>query len=142
MSAEDAKTETWVYAGKRLTRDKKLVDCWQDPENNICLYKNMAGLLCGKYEAKVERVNGTTTIYGKPRWLEGFDYNLKEEWTVADNSARVQHTQHRREVRAKKGDDHLDRAIERLLPYARACRTRQDKDALIATVLRRLLETW
>lgn len=145
MPIDDAVAETWIYAGKRETKEHKLYDVWWSPQRDQLLwYKKRPGLLAGHYEHKVEDDGQHLTVYGSPKWLNKIEmtHPLHHEWVVADNAARNSHARHLREKRAAKGQDSLDVAMERLLPYARACRTKDQKDALIATVLRRLSETW
>jgi hypothetical protein len=143
MAFEDAKAEEWVFAGKRLSNKNTLVNAWYNPlTDELAVWKKFDGLLGGVYIIKIERTGDEAKVmYGEPIYAKKrFDTKITE-WRVADQEARVRHQNYRRSKELK-GVDPLDAAMERLLPYARSCRTRDQKDALIATVLRRLSETW
>lgn len=143
MPAENAVTELWIYAGKHISKGR-LRDHWVDPEGRDLLYPSLkANVIGGIYEVRVDRGAETLSVYGTPSWTgeRMTDHQKMTEYIVKDTSQRTQHTQLRREKNA--GDDNpLDDALQPLLRYARACKTRQDKDALIATVIRRMTDAW
>lgn len=56
-----------------------------------------------------------------------------------DNAARVTHQQRRAEAKDAKRDA-LDNALQPLIAYAATCRNRTEREALLATVIRRVLD--
>jgi hypothetical protein len=135
--------EAWAYAGKRLSTEWRLLDAWRAPDGTLLYYKNFTGVVGGIYDLTVIRENGRTTISGQPKWTgQRVDPQTQREWLTAENGDIVRHKQHRRHEKAKSGADLLDQSLVPLMDFARTCRTRADKDALIATIIRRLTDTW
>jgi hypothetical protein len=142
MSLDDAKPEDWIYAGKRLSTKNTLLNAWWDPVlNKLSTWKKFDGMIGGIYTFQVERDATGITNYGQPAYTGRKNDDMIHEWRVADQQARVAHQKYRRS-KAAKGVDPLDAAMDRLVPFARACRTRDEKTALIAEVIRRLTEVW
>lgn len=137
-------TETWVYCGKWVDTKKRLRDRWQDADGRDLIFAKVTGtVIGGLYTLQVTREGEGITVHGTARYAgERLDDNERLTAIVKDDSAqRIFHAQHRRELRAA-DEDPLDEAMEPLLHYAKTCRSRPEKDALIATVLRRLTDTW
>lgn len=137
--------EEWVYTGPRVTKDNKRAHQWFIPERDTyVLYTKLAGILGGAYLVTVDRTDDKVIVHGKPEFKLAQHSRLRDnpDWVVMSNAAEVRLRQLKRERAAARGEDSLDVALERLMPYAKACRTSGERDALIATVIRRLLDAW
>jgi hypothetical protein len=140
--------ERWAYAGVRVTTDRKAAEVWIDQAGDgdelWFASKGRRPVLGAIYEVDATRTGERISRYGKPRYTGAriaSDDPRYRAWNVADNGAHVRLQLLRDEAKAAKRDG-LDEALEPLLGYAAACRTRVERDALLATVIRRIAATW
>ena len=144
-------TERWTYAGKHLDTGKgRLLDLWFATDemttvnlnsDKVRLYSRFgtSHILGGIYEVEVHD-NGT--ISSKTAWTGDYiDRAIKLEMASHDSAARTNHRRLRHE-KAEAEKDELDIALAPLVALALKARTRTDRDALIATVLRRMSDAW
>lgn len=133
-------TETWTYGGVRVLRDGKRAHAWVDPSGEELLYQKIGrraavGYL---YEATVERDGDHITLHGQPRSIgEQTDAETRLRLRAADSAATTRLATLARE-RKEGAEDALNEALAPLVKLARGCRTGAERDALIATVLRRM----
>lgn len=140
-------TERWAFAGQRLTAKGPLANIWVDNAGNgeelwfPGKGKHIIGTL---YDVNVTRHGERLTRHGDPKYTGTrlpHDDDRVRRWAVHDNAAHVQHQQRRAEANAAKRDA-IDQALEPLVKIASTCRTRTERDALLATVIRRLTAHW
>jgi hypothetical protein len=139
-------TETWAYAGQRLTRQNTLAALWVDDAGDGTEHwftgkkTHIVGAL---YEVTVTRHDqDRITLHGDVIYTGNrlpTDDERVRRWTTHHHAARIRHQQKRAEANAPKRDA-IDEAIEPLRKLAATCRTRDERDALIATILRRLTD--
>lgn len=146
MPDDDAPTVIWAYAGKIFT-GKKIYDVWLDEGHidpfdptHAHLFQKISGVIGGLYEAKF----AGGTLIGKPTWLGRWaEPSLRTDWAVRDSAHNTRYRQYRNAERAKKNKpDPIDTALVPLLDLARRTRIGADRDALIATVIRRMTGVW
>lgn len=143
-------TERWTYGGKLLDQGKgRLLDLWyatddlKDPSTSSSLVRlysrwGTSCILGGIYEVTTEG----TSVKGTPHWTGDYcDRDIKLELASHDSAARTNHRRLRHE-KAEAEKDELDIALAPLVALALKARTRTDRDALIATVLRRMSDAW
>lgn len=137
--------ERWTCAGARIGSDGKRDVAWLQPDGTLVLFGDKASyaLGCG-YDVDVCREAGQSWKRGKPRYAGSG--NATEEqlarFTVLSTEAEQELARNARERKAK-GQEALAEAMEPLVKYAKACRTRSQRAALIADVIDRLtIEAW
>lgn len=144
-TATGARTvEVWVYGGVRVLRDGKRAHAWIDPAGELLLYSRIgAKAAVGyKYEVTVEREGEQVSLVGSPRFTpDQADMETRRRLAVEDSVANTRLATLARERKAA-NQDALDEALEPLVRLAKGMRTGAERDALIATVLRRLARTW
>ena len=147
-AAEQPITERWAYAGLRITSARKTAEIWVDQagDGKELWYPSTSTrrILGAIYAAEVTRTATRTTLHGDPQYTGDsipFSDPRHRAWSTADNAARVRRQQIRDEAKQSKTDG-IDQALEALWPYAAACRNRAERDALLATVLRRITAMW
>jgi hypothetical protein len=149
MSAESAVEERWVFAGVRVNAERKLTNAWvPDPgqPNEALFFAPQRGehpVVGASYVAKVDRLEGATFLHGVPRFeaANAVDVELRAKWTAADEAARARAAAMRRE-RSEAKANALDEALEPLLTISASLKTRADRDAFVAAVIRRLWSQW
>jgi hypothetical protein len=145
VKAEAPKTtERWAYAGARLTSKHRLAESWHPNDGaGDELWYALKGrwVIGGIYQITVARAGDRITRIGEPVWTGEriTDADTLREWSGRDSASRVAHEARRRHANAVKASD-LDAALEPLLRIFAACRTNIERDALVATVLRRLID--
>jgi hypothetical protein len=136
----ESSTELWTYAGRVMLRGGKPGHAWIDPNGNELYYDKLTGSALGsQYEVEVTRTDDSVKVGLSPRWVQSSDPN--PEWVLRDNATRVDIATRRGERSAAKRD-RLDEAMAPLVGYAKTCRTGAERDALVATVVRRLGGIW
>jgi hypothetical protein len=141
-------TERWAYAGVRFTKARKTAEVWVDQAGDgeeLWYIGSGTRLILGAiYDMEISRTDGRVIRHGDPQYtgdsIPWSDPRCRA-WTTADNAARVRRQQVRDEAKQAKNDA-IDQAIEALRPYAAACRNRAERDALLATVIRRITAMW
>lgn len=143
--------ERWAYTGVRLAATHKLVEQWQpvdddgQPVGDSLWYASKRGSTAAHavgsiYTAHVVRTDDRTTRHGEPGYTaDRVSDALRAAWWTEQHTARTRYAIVRDEANAAKVDA-LNEALEPLLVLARAARTGVQRDALIATVLRRLAQ--
>jgi hypothetical protein len=139
-------TETWAYAGQRLTRQHRLATLWIDNAGagtELWFTRKTRHVIGGLYEVTVTRHDndglsrhGDAIYTGKQ--LPPDDERVRR-WTTHHHAAHVRHQQIRAEANAAKRDA-IDHALQPLRELVATCRTRDERDALLATILRRLTD--
>ena len=134
-------TERWVYAGIRVTRQGKRAAAWIDEGGHELLFgERTADYVIGAaYEARVRRQGEGTSLYGKPRFAASRDPGDPQPavWEVESRAAKIRLTCASRERQAAK-QSALDEALAPLEEIAARLRTKDEIDALITVVTRRL----
>lgn len=142
-------TERWAYAGVRFTSSsRRTAEVWVDQAGageELWYHGNGTRLILGAiYETQIDRTAKKLTRYGAPRYTGDSiprDDPRRRAWITADNAARTRRQQVRDEAKDSKREA-ITEALEALRPYAAACRTRTERDALLATVIRRITDMW
>lgn len=141
-------TERWAYAGLRITSARKTAEVWVDQAGDgdeLWYAGNGTRRILGAiYAAEVTRTGERTTRHGSPQYTgDSIPWSdpRHQAWATADNAARIRRQQLRDEAKQGKTDG-IDQALEALQPYAATCRNRAERDALLATVIRRITAMW
>lgn len=143
--------ELWLYAGQRLTAAGKLVDAWcpagGPTTEDKCLWypPDRAGFVVGGlYRAEVRRHGERVTKLGRPVFQRGnaAPPDVRLEWAARDDVAATLDAAAKAERRAARNGDPVGEALAPLKAVAAKLRTRADRDAFVARVLRELSEAW
>jgi hypothetical protein len=139
-------TERWIWAGKRTAQGGKLVAAWIDPDGKELWFpaRNAGASIGATYTAEVLRkAGGGVSLFGTPVFAERRDPDETRaaEWSARDSAAKAKASRATAE-RSDAKRDALSDAMAPLLEIAAKMRTGADKDAFIATVIRRLTATW
>lgn len=140
-------TERWAYAGQRLTGKGTLANLWIDDAGNgeeLWFAGRGKHIIGAIYQIQVSHHGERRTRHGSPDYTgEHLPHDDERvlRWSTQDNAARVSHQHHRTEANDAKRDA-IDQALEPLARLAGTCRTRAERDALLATVIRRLTARW
>lgn len=148
---QDKVSHHWVYIGKRLSTKKTLLDCWvpygvfdsEKPDQGLRAFamRASANLIVGGIY-NVQTTDDDNTLFGVPQWSgDSLPRETKMELNALDTATRIEHQRLRNEKNEAQKDE-LDRALKPLLRLAMKSRTRFERDALIATVLRRMMDAW
>lgn len=105
---------------------------------NTAVWRQGNPAVGASYQARVTRDGGHTTLYGAPTFLDRhLDPDQQAALEAADTTARARLAAARAERRAAR-DNQLDALLDPLRSIARGLRTRDDKTAFLAHVLREL----
>ena len=135
-------TERWAYAGQCPTRTG-LAEAWATDAGNgdeVAYTGRGKHIIGALYDVRVSRVDKRVIRHGTPGYTGErlpHDDDRVRRWAVRDNAARIGQQQRQAEAKDAKRDT-IDHAIEPLMTLANACRTRVERDALLATVIRRI----
>lgn len=137
--------ERWTCAGTRVTDAGKKSTAWMVPDGTYITYTEKSSfVLGGGYDVEVSRDGAHTWRRGRPRYA-GSGHVTDEQrarFAVLSAEAEQELARSARE-RKDKSQDALAGAMEPLVAYAKACRTRSQRAALIADVIDRLtIEAW
>lgn len=145
MSDREFTVERWTCAGTRVTDDGKKSTAWVVPDGTFITYSEKSSfVLGGGYDVEVSREDDHTWRKGRPQYAGSGNATDEQRARFAVLSAEAEQELARaaRERKAK-GHDALAEAMEPLVKYAKACRTRSQRAALIADVIDRLtIEAW
>lgn len=132
--------ETWTFGGTRVANDNKPYSVWYDEDGKALWFKaDRKHAVGARYRVEVtRRDDGGLTRHGTPAYLGTADAGYRAELWAAHTAAEVLDQQRRDEANARKADA-LNEALAPLLRLVVAERTSRGRDALVATILRRML---
>jgi len=146
VQADDGKVpEVWAYAGIRVNTKGKRFHAWIDQAGagtQLTYTDSGRWIVGGLYDVRVARdSSGVTRTY--PKWAGSHvaDRDLLLEWSARDAAARARLAALARERSALK-QDALDEALQPLLDIAAKLRVQADRDAFLATIIRRVGRAW
>lgn len=154
--AAPTNTESWLYAGRRVGSKGNAVDAWvADPDGateELWYRADRAGgyVVGALYRVEVRRWRDDTseriTKYGQPRFERGnaAPQAKRLEWAARDGAAHAELAAaraERRAVREGQGDP-IAEVLAPLKEAAKKMRTRAERDAFAARVLRELMSPW
>lgn len=137
---ENWTTETWTYGGTRVGKDNKPVSVWIDGTGEELWFKADTRKSVGAlYDVEVWRKSDGGISRRAPSYAGlNPDEALRQRLWTAHDVARAVIARARQEAKDGRANA-LDEALAPLLALARQQRTGADRDAFVATVLRRLL---
>lgn len=142
--------EDWAYAGVRYTPDQqdkdKLIDYWFSDhglaDESLWSVRRLGGtryVIGGVYAIRVSRVGTTITRHGAPRYTGNFVADTQRmEWSAMDARARLER-QRRLDQLNKHRADVIDQALAPLDELLKSLRTHAEREALLVTVMRRIM---
>lgn len=134
-------TETWVYLGTRLDRDKKAVHAWRDNDGETRIFgKLKAAVVGGGYTIDVERRDdgGVTVSPSTLSYIGACAADL--DAIVLEHRAALKALEAARLERSTARRDVLEDAIAPLLELASRTQSHAGKAALVEYVTRRIYE--
>lgn len=140
MTDEEFTTEEWLYQGRRLSRERKIVYAWHSlVGDHTYFFTKVAGqVIGGVYEIPVKRTADEIYVRGAPTFLRLSEHDTDEDrsvWQAQDRDAKAKQDAAAWEKRmAKTGG--LDEALAPLLAVAAKCRTAAEVEALVAATSR------
>lgn len=145
MSDDGKATEEWHAAGLRVGKGGKRAYAWVDAGHHVLTFPQRSGTysLGAVYEVEVSRDGDNLVMFGSPRFVGPRDPEDKRvlDWRIREVAAEGE-LEHDRQLRAAKDNDPLDAALAPLLDVASRLRTRVQRRAFTAEVLRRLEAGW
>jgi hypothetical protein len=140
-------TERWVCIGTRLSHNDKRCNAWLTPAGDTKLYAGRESYVTGAvYEVQVRHTpDGHTVRVGSPRYVGSASVSDERlaTWRAEEISDLAELARQARERKAKRdGDGPLEEAMAPLLAIAAQLRTSDQKNALIADVIRRMSMAW
>lgn len=145
--------EKWAYAGVRLVtkyKEPRLTDYWvscnPNQENIETLWSQhrkggQGYIIGGVYSLPVSRFGKDVTRRGAPRYTPGkVDDEQRLDWAAEDAKARLKRQQQVDEANAGRVDA-LDEVLRPLQTLLHSRQTFAEREALLVTVLRRLMSS-
>lgn len=142
--------ETWHYMGKRASRKNTLLFMFEDQTGRRLAFSAVrnVNVIGGEYEVVTQRTvkgmadesEASVTMWSNPEWT-GARHPVTDrvlDWEREDAQARQDVERVRREKDEGKRTE-LSLALDPIVKIAKRCRTRAEREALIATVVGEIL---
>jgi hypothetical protein len=137
--------ERWTYAGVRLDEKGKPHNVWIPDGSDRELWYPPKGIytVASVYAAMVTRTDdGRTTLHGTPKYVRRLEDRDKIVRLEAEHWAAKADQERLKRERSAATEEALDDALAPLVRIARMQRTRAQRDAFAARVMRKLMGEW